>query len=447
MFEGCAIFIAVFYASAVYDASNSIFFDFYLFLKTLLITFVCQTTLYYNDLYDFKIASTLLKISIRLFHVLGISAIILAVIYIIFPSARIDQEIFVSSMVCLLFFITAWRVLYVYILSRGMFNENIVILGSSGLALDIFHEIDGKIDCGYTVVAAIPELNDSRSHNILSSNGLEWMPKKGLCDAVLNIGVKKIVVALKESRGIFPTEELLKCRVAGLDVIDGNTFYETLTGKLPVTSINPSWLIFSDGFKKSLAKTALKRIMDIVASFALMLLFSPLFLLISIVIKLESKGPVLFVQDRVGQLKKEYLIYKFRSMVDDAEQLSGPVWTKDGDDRITRVGKIIRKFRIDELPQLWNVFIGNMSIVGPRPERKFFTDELEKKIPYYSERFAVKPGITGWAQVSFDYGASENDAIEKLNFELFYIKNMSFLFDCVIVLRTMKTVFLGEGAR
>jgi len=176
-------------------------------------------------------------------------------------------------------------------------------------------------------------------------------------------------------------------------------------------------------------------------------LLSPILLIVSILIKLESKGRIIFFQDRVGQKKKEFMMHKFRSMVDNAEKDSGPVWAQTDDDRITKVGRIIRKFRLDELPQLWDVLIGKMSMVGPRPERKYFTEDLEKKIPFYSERFIVKPGITGWAQICYSYGSNMDDAIEKLNYDLFYIKNLSIMMDMIILLRTAKTVLLGKGAR
>ncbi len=297
-------------------------------------------------------------------------------------------------------------------------------------------------------MAVIPDSNqDFKPEVRLSSKAIINIENKEFCDAVINMGVKKMVVALEDKRSFFPTEELLKCRVAGIDVLEGTTFYERLTGKLPVTFINPSWLIFSNGFKKSKIKTFIKRILDISAAVTLLLLFAPIFIITSVLIKLESKGPILFAQDRVGQNKKEYMMYKFRSMVENAEKLSGPVWAEDNDPRITRVGRVIRKFRIDELPQIWNVLAGTMSMVGPRPERKHFTDKLEKIIPYYSERFTVKPGVTGWAQVCYDYGASVEDAVEKLNYDLFYIKNMSIMLDVVIILRTIKTVLFGRGAR
>ncbi len=229
--------------------------------------------------------------------------------------------------------------------------------------------------------------------------------------------------------------------------MEGSTFYEMLTGKLLVTKINPSWLIFSEGFKKSRIRTIIKRIEDIIISTTMLILLSPLLFITSILIKLDSKGPVFFSQDRVGQNQKEYMVHKFRSMVEDAEKETGPVWAQTDDDRITRVGRVIRKCRIDELPQLWDVLTGKMSMVGPRPERKCFTDDLETKIPYYTERFKVKPGITGWAQVSYGYGSTVEDAIEKLNYDLFYIKNLSITLDIVIIIRTVKTVLFGRGAR
>ena len=254
-------------------------------------------------------------------------------------------------------------------------------------------------------------------------------------------------MVLKEQRGSFPMNQLIECRTRGIEVIDGCSFYEQLTGKVLVQKINPSWLVFSDGYKKSVIRNVLKRMEDIIGSFLLLVFFSPLLVLVGVLIKIDSKGPVFFVQDRVGKNKKEFMMHKFRSMVHNAESLTGPVWAGQDDPRITSVGKIIRKFRIDELPQLYDVFLGRMSLVGPRPERSHFTEQLEKEIPFYSQRFLVKPGITGWAQVSYDYGATVEDAIEKLNYELFYIKNMSTTFDLVIMLQTVKIVLFGRGAR
>jgi len=254
-------------------------------------------------------------------------------------------------------------------------------------------------------------------------------------------------VALDEKRGIFPYKQLLNCKVRGINVIDGESFYERVSGKLLVERINPSWLIFSEGFRKSRFVRVSKRIVDFLSAGLLLIIFGLISILTAIAIKLGSPGPVVFSQERVGQDGRVFKIYKFRSMRADAEKLTGPVWATEDDPRITRVGRIIRKLRIDELPQLWNVFKGDMSFVGPRPERPYFVEQLKKKIPYYNERFTVKPGITGWAQVKYPYGASEKDALEKLKYDLYYIKNISLPMDLMVIFQTAKIVLLGRGAR
>jgi sugar transferase (PEP-CTERM system associated) len=261
------------------------------------------------------------------------------------------------------------------------------------------------------------------------------------------MGVRKIVVALKERREKFPINELLKCRTDGIEILDGNSFYEMLAGKLVVEQTNPGWLIFSEGFHKSFTRRFTKRFLDILLSLILLIVFLPVMLVLAVLIKLDSRGPVIFSQDRVGQNRKICMAHKFRSMVDDAEKDTGPVWADDDDSRITRVGRVIRKLRMDEIPQLWNVLKGEMSFVGPRPEREYFVKELDQVIPYYGIRFTVKPGITGWAQVSYGYGASVEDAVKKLDYDLFYIKNMSIFMDLMIVLRTIKIVLFRKGSR
>lgn len=447
MVEGLVVFCSVLIATVLLTRSNSYLFDLMLVLRVALVTLICQISLYYNDLYDFQVASSVSEISIRLLQSLGVTAIALAFIYYFFPLVIIGQGAFILSIVLLLVLIIGWRIFYIHVLNQGIYNEKVMILGSSDLAVDIFNEIQDKIDCGYTVAAVVPvDADDGLTANVPAALIIK-IEMAHLCQKIFELGVQKVIVALKDSRGTFPAKELLTCKTAGIEVIEGNSFYELLTGKLLVTKINPSWLIFSDGFKRSTLRRVLKRLGDIFFSVILLLLFFFPLLVVGLLIKIDSRGPVLFCQDRVGQRRKEYMMYKFRSMVDNAEKTSGPVWARDNDSRITRVGKIIRKFRIDEIPQVWNVLIGDMSFIGPRPERKHFTDALEEKIPYYGERFVVKPGITGWAQVSYDYGASVNDAVEKLNYDLFYIKNMSIMFDVMIVLRTIKTVVFGRGSR
>lgn len=445
--EGVIIYFAVLIASRLILGSELFTWDRLISIKALLITFVCQTCLYYNDLYDLKIVDSFSEIGIRLLQSLGFAAIFLAGVYFFFPVTIIQKGVFVVSVGLVIMFIVSWRIAYNHILNRGLFNEKLIILGSGELAQSIYEEISDKKDCGYTVSVMVPEIGQE---NVLCDRDTAILCKKdfsGLCDLAKEMGIKKIVVALKEKRRGFPIQELLNCRVAGIEVLEGNSFYEILTGKLIVEHINPSWLIFSDGFHQSWFRRLAKRATDLLFSAILLIAVSPIIVLTAIIIKFESKGPIIFSQDRVGEKRKIYMVHKFRSMVADAEKYSGPVWARTNDDRVTRVGRFIRKWRIDELPQLWNVFKGDMSFVGPRPEREFFIKQLEEKIPYYQERFSVKPGITGWAQVCYPYGASIEDAKEKLNFDLFYIKNMSVFFDLMIVLRTIKTVVFGKGAR
>lgn len=447
--EGLMIYASFIFASLIILGPESLHFDQWLWLKILLVTFVCQTCLYYNDLYDLKITDNLIELGIRLLQALGAAAIFLAGIYLIFPETIISQSTFVVSIFLVILLIVSWRLCYMQILSHGMFDQKIILLGSSDLAQKIMNAINDKKDCGYSVSVNVQEFSDNIAFKN-DKNISATIYKKdyvGLCEMAQELGIRKIVVALTERRGTFPTKELLNCRVNGIDILEGTSFFEMLTGKLIVEQINPAWLIFSEGFRKSRTMRFLKRTTDLLLSIILLVLLFPVIIITAIIIKIDSPGPVFFSQERVGENRKTYMVYKFRSMIAEAEKHSGPVWAQDNDDRITRVGSFIRKWRIDELPQLFNVLKGDMSFVGPRPEREFFVKELEEIIPYYSERFTVKPGITGWAQVSYGYGASVEDAIEKLNYDLFYIKNMSAFMDLMIVLRTIKIVLFGKGAR
>jgi sugar transferase (PEP-CTERM system associated) len=396
------------------------------------------------------LAENVKELGLRLIQALGFAAIALAVIYFFAPKFIVGTSTFLISVGIIIIIIVSWRFFYTMVLEHGLFNQKIILLGSADLIGKIKQEIVGRKDCGYDIVAEVPEAKPKdKPDKDGCANPPEVIGQKyeGLSDLASAKSIEKVIVSLAEKRNNFPIKELLKCRVNGIEVIDGNSFYEMLTGKLVVKAINPSWLIFSRGFRKSLTRRFLKRSVDLILSFLMLLVFFPLMGVIAILIKIDSKGPAIFSQERVGENGKSYRMHKFRSMVEDAEKMCGPVWAQNDDTRITRMGNIIRKLRMDELPQLWNVLKGNMSFVGPRPERDHFVKQLEKEVPYYSERFTVKPGITGWAQVSYGYGASEEDAIEKLNYDLFYIKNMSFFMDLMIVLRTIKIVLFRKGAR
>jgi len=446
--EGIFIYASVLVASVIILGQELFVPDRRLLLKVFLITFVCQSCLYYNDLYDLKITDSFKELGVRLFQALGFAAIFLGFFYIFFPNAIIGTGIFFISICFVILLIVSWRLGYSLILKRGLFNQKIILLGSGELVKDIKQEIGERKDCGYTLALEVPEnmsdvdLTHPACTPIVCKNKCE-----GLCEMAHTLGIQKVIVGFKERRTIFPTRELLRCRVDGIDVIDGNKFYENLTGKLTVGSLNPSGLIFSGGFQKSLLRRFLKRSTDLILSVLMLIVCSPLIMITAVLIKIDSKGPVFFSQERVGENSKIYRVHKFRSMVDHAEKQSGPIWARNDDDRVTRVGKCIRKVRVDEIPQLYNVLKGEMSFVGPRPEREYFVKQLEDIIPYYTVRNTVKPGITGWAQVSYGYGASVEDAVEKLNYDLFYIKNMTTLMDIMIVLRTIKTVLFSRGAR
>ncbi len=446
--EGIFICLSVLLASVIILGLDSFASEPQLMMKIFLITFVCQSCLYYNDLYDLKITDSFKELGIRLLQALGFAAIFLAFFYILFPNAIIGTGIFLISICFVILLIVSWRFGYSLILNRGLFNQKIILLGSGELTKNIKQEISERKDCGYTLALEVPEnmsdvdLTNPACTPIVCKNKCE-----GLCEMAHTLEIKKVIVGFKERRAISPTRELLKCRVDGIDVIDGNKFYENLTGKLTVESLNPSGLIFSGGFQKSLLRRFLKRSTDLILSVFMLIVCSPLIMITAVLIKIDSKGPVFFSQERVGEKGKLYQVHKFRSMVADAEKQSGPVWAQSDDDRITRVGKIIRRLRIDEVPQLYNVLKGEMSFVGPRPEREYFVEQLEDLIPYYTIRHTVKPGITGWAQVCYGYGASVEDAVEKLNYDLFYIKNMTTLMDIMVVLQTIKIVLFGKGVR
>jgi len=446
--EGVTIYSSVLLAAVLLQGEQALHYDQWFYLKLLMITFVCQTSLYYNNLYDLKEKANFKDLSLRLMQSLGVSAIVLAFLNFAFPETVVASGIFLVGVTIVVLTIVSWRFCYSFVLSRGLFNQRIMLLGSGELTKKIRAEVKTRGDCGYTVALEVPECIDDV--DLEQPPGVPLICRnqfEGLADLSHKFEVQKIVISFREKRSLFPTQELLRCRVEGIDIIEANSFYEMLTGKLIVELINPSWLIFSRGFEKSKVRRFFKRAIDLLLVLLFGLLLGPFLIFMTILIKLESAGPVFFIQDRVGERGRNYMVFKFRSMVQDAEKLSGPVWAQENDPRVTRVGRIMRRLRIDELPQIWNVLKGEMSFVGPRPERDIFVQQLEKVVPYYRERFTVKPGITGWAQVNYGYGASVADAIEKLNYDLFYIKNMSFMMDLLVLMRTVKIVLFGHGVR
>lgn len=324
------------------------------------------------------------------------------------------------------------------------FKKRVLVLGTGSRAAKIEEMITRGQALGLNVVGYLP-LGGAHHYvpreRILDESG-------SLLDIVERYGIEEIVVAIRDRRGGgLPIAELLECKLSGIHILDLPAFFERQTGILPLESVNASWMIFAEGFHGGVARDVVKRVFDLAVSAALLLVSLPIILITAIAIKLESKGPVFYTQERVGQFGRPFTIYKFRSMFTDAEKDGLPQWARQNDDRTTRVGRIIRRLRIDELPQLSNVFLGHMSFVGPRPERPYFVADLSAQIPYYNARHSLKPGITGWAQVRFPYGASVEDAIGKLQYDLYYVKNHSLFLDLMILLQTAQVVVLGKGAR
>lgn len=274
----------------------------------------------------------------------------------------------------------------------------------------------------------------------------ETSDERALANHALELGAKEVVVATDDRRGM-PIVQLLHCKIAGINVVDYLSFWERENSKVDLDALQPSWLIYSDGFRQGILVDTVKRSFDIVVSLLILIMTLPLVLAAMVAVKLDSRGPLLYRQERVGHDGQTFTLLKFRSMRVDAENDGAPRWAQSGDPRVTRVGAVLRRFRIDELPQLINVLRGNMSFVGPRPERPFFVETLAKDIPFYRERHSVKPGITGWAQVNYPYGASLEDARQKFAYDLYYVKNRTVFLDFVILIQTVRVILFGEGAR
>ena len=444
--ESALIYLAILLAAfARFGSTQASFLSSEVHGKALLIMMIFQCCLYYNDLYSSKFTKAHTEIGLRLIKAIGTASVTLALIYFFIPTLIMGGKVFFLSIFFVVLLILSWRYLYSWIIEKKILTEKILILGSGNLAGKILSEINGQPDCGYQVAGVIAM--NSSSPNILPEGVPIFVGNGKLPEIVDSLLVQKVVVAVEEKRGSLPTKELFNIKLNGTNIVQGESFYEELTGKLLVEKINPSWFIFSDGFRKNGKTRLIKRISGFLMASLSLVLTAPVLAVIAVAIKLDSRGPIIFKQERCGEGGHTFMLYKFRSMIENAEQGSGPTWADESDPRITRVGNLLRKYRLDELPQLFNVLKGDMSFVGPRPERPEFVRGLKEIIPYYMERHTVKPGITGWAQVCYRYGASVHDAIEKLKYDLFYVKNMSFLLDLAIIVKTLKIVLQKDGAR
>ncbi|MEN8258474.1 MAG: TIGR03013 family XrtA/PEP-CTERM system glycosyltransferase [Thermodesulfobacteriota bacterium] len=441
--EGVLIFLSLnavyfFWEGAGQFGNDAILYSF----RALVVTLIFQLCLYYFDLYDLGIVTGIADNITRITQAFGFGCIALGLLYYFIPVVIISTKVFLSAFLAICASIVLWRLLYFWVLERKLFTQPIAIVGVGNFAKTIVDTVEAKQDSGYKIVTQM-ELQGVGNPLQTLSPSLESHDLRELC---LARDIEKIVLAVDERRGQLSMHDLISYKFMGIEIVDGVAFYEDLTGKMPVEKVNPSWFLFSNGFHVTRLTERTKRVLDILISFVGLLVSLPITLLTALIIKLESPGPIFYRQQRVGHHGEIFEVIKFRSMCQDAEK-NGAVWAVQEDSRVTRFGAIIRKTRIDEIPQMYNVLRGDMSFVGPRPERPVFVRELAKTIPFYSIRHVVKPGITGWAQVCYPYGASEEDALRKLEYDLFYLKNLSLSFDMFIIFQTVKIVLFQRGAR
>ncbi len=412
--------------------------------QLLVMATTCLLCLHHFDLYDFRNIDNRRELFPRLLQVLGTTALILATIYYLFPGLIVARGIYLLASPILLFALFGVRIAFARLNQLPTYGQRVILVGSSQLGCDLAREIRLRPELGINLVGYVDN-SEPGMHPALaiprlgSTTELEELVAQSRADAA--------IVAFQDRRGHLPVDSLLRLRVSGMRIQEARTVYERITGKIPVESLLPSWLIFSDGFRMHWRMMVLQRALSFLFAFIGLLIALPVMGVVALLIKLDSEGPILFRQRRVGRNRRTFTLFKFRSMRDGAEAQTGAVWALENDPRITRVGRFIRKVRLDELPQLWNVLRGDMNLVGPRPERPEFVEMLEAEIPYYTHRHIVRPGITGWAQVRYNYGSTVEEQCEKLRHDLFYIKNISFSLDFYILFQTVKIILWGRGAK
>jgi sugar transferase (PEP-CTERM system associated) len=438
-----AVFIAVllrFGAAEVFGAGLAILW------RASLIAAVLQICLHYSDLYELRSLVDRRDLFIRLLRALGVASVILAVLYYWLPTLIIGRGVFVIASVFVVALVVGWRLAFEWLSLRIAPAERLLIVGTNSAAVDLARELfERRQELGVELVGFVDSDPKLVGLSLINPGVI------GTVDEIPTIvrarGVDRVVVSLADARGKLSMDQLLQMKLTdGVRFDHLASVYEEYTGKIAVENLRPSWLIFSDGFGRSRWVVAFKRACDILLAATGLLLGAPLMLFSMIAVKLSSPGPALYHQRRVGKDGRIFTIHKFRSMRTDAEALTGAVWSTQNDPRVTRIGRFLRRTRLDELPQIWNVLIGDMSVVGPRPERPEFVTDLTRQIPFYSQRHLVRPGLTGWAQVRHSYGSTVEDALQKLQYELFYIKHMSIAFDLFIVLATIKTVLVRRGS-
>jgi sugar transferase (PEP-CTERM system associated) len=426
--------------------------------KIALTTIVCQLIFYLFDLYDVSKPRLRRELLTDLFQAVGVVIAVLGLVFMLRPTMLIGYQenveglgvvrygngVPVIAMILALAMMICWRLAIHWVMRHPRLGDRILIVGTDTLAVEVAREAILRRDLGYKVVGFVSEDPNLVGQSLVNPKVLGVI--SDLNRIVAEEKIDRVVVALQDRRGHMPVDQLLKLRLQGRAAIEeGTSLYEKLTGKLSVEMLRPSWIIFSGGGKRSTVWSIARRLFNSVAAMIGLVLSLPIALIAAIAIKLDSPGPVFYTQERVGKNGRIFKIIKFRSMCQGAEADGTAQWAAKRDPRATRVGAFIRRTRIDEIPQFLNILRGEMSFVGPRAERPQFIEQLTEQIPFYSQRHLVEPGLTGWAQVNYGYGASVEDAMQKLQYDLYYIKNVSLLFDIWIMFKTIKIVLFGYG--
>jgi|SRR5882724_414267 len=404
----------------------------------------CITSFYYNDLYDLRIVRNFGEFASRLLQSFGVAFILLAAFYAMFPETKIAGGPFASSLLFIVGLLLPLRAVCYAMMRRRLLAERVLILGTSPLAYSIIEEIEAQPHFRQTIVgvaddAVAPEEPAPR-YPLLG-------PLAHFAKIIEEVQPDRIVVAMAERRGRLPVRQLLESQIHGIIVEDGVEVYERLTGKAAIESLMPGSFIFSQDLKKARRRLALRRVINVVVAAIGLTFTAPLMTIITLLVRLDSGGPIFFVQDRVGHRGLIFRLIKFRTMQSGTTEGTYSVWQRDDTLRVTRIGKWLRKLRLDELPQFINILRGDMDLIGPRPEMACNVETMSEQIPYYFLRSRVRPGITGWAQIKFGYAVSQEDVTEKLRYDLYYIKHMSFWFDLRILIDTLKIVLFGRGAQ
>lgn len=421
--------------------------DFSFFVRVGFIILIYSIVLYYSDSFkpDYYRLSQQMIVRLLLAIVFASGVLFFVYLFLLSANSNIWYGVLIVNLPVILVCLIVWR----FVLSKchGLepSKEKVLVIGSGDLAKNIGLKIFNQASHGLRLYGFIDNDPEKLGQSIVNPGVVGGYGD--IMRIVKNDNIRKIIIALPDRRARLPMSALLDCKLKGVTILEGATFHELLEGKVPLEHLKPSWVVFSDGFKSLRSRKIVKRMSDVFFSSLMLIALSPVMLITAFLIKLDSRGPVIFSQTRVGENEKEFDVYKFRSMKRDAEAGTGPVWANADDNRVTRLGKFMRNTRLDELPQLINVIKGDMSFVGPRPERPYFVEKLKKDIPYFEMRTVVKPGLTGWTQIKYAYGATVEDAIEKLQYDIYYIKHMSLLFDLVIIMGTIKVVLTGQGAR